>query len=431
MKKNLFILLLFTLSTAYDAKSQSFTISDWNATCVENCLSIETDRLFVNERSDGLFRVDFSDSRYPRLYVFLRVGDSLSLSTDTVLFKINFQTNLQAFAELSDWTNGYQGTKDIRKLYHAKNVDEFAALADSITMVKLQQWQKLKTELGSALPRAWWDAEYCNIILLPLSILNYFLEDSTYLEYGQSILEKMPELPQNLLSRMLLAFASGYVQNYIGAVKHISNWQQPEYYNMLGQYFNDEVLEYIFATETMSGCRNPVTGQAIEAIYDFTLSKVKAPHLRKDLEEAKAAAIENRLNFIRKGVNIFHSSIDTNGQTFKERVSLEGATFIMVSSSGCAPCVKASRWLMEHYESIRETAKICMVIIGGIDRFKREQEKNPYPWPVFYDESGDIKDRLPRPSVPQYFLLKDGQLVNNDAPEPQVHFRDLVDGSRE
>jgi hypothetical protein len=70
--------------------------------------------------------------------------------------------------------------------------------------------------------------------------------------------------------------------------------------------------------------------------------------------------------------------------------------------------------------------EIYSVVVGRNERFKQEQEKDPYPWPVFYDEMSVVQQQLPKPAVPQYFVIKEGRLVELYAPRPQEYFSNVV-----
>jgi thiol-disulfide isomerase/thioredoxin len=422
------ILLLFHSSLmSTDISKNTFRIRDWSKSCVENCLDTSTKRLFVNEQKDGLFRIEYIDDRYPRLYIYLRQGDSLSLSADTTLLKVQYQTELQSLADLADLNTGYQQLVDVFKLFRTETPEDFISMADSMMALRLDVLEKLGPEIGTKVPQEWLDAEYCNIITFPLNVLRYFLEDSIYTKYAESILNEMLQLPQNLLSRSLIGNAANYVDNYITFTTNVTIFQQPDYYNELKKYYKGEVLEHVFASGVMSGCNSPANVEELDALFNFALTKVSDVQLRKVLLETKESAVKNRLNFLQNGISTFHPALSLQGDSFAHQAALDKETFIMLSASGCGPCIKASKWLAEHYEAVKDKANIYSIVIGSVDRFKREQEKNPYPWPVFYDESGEIKSQLPRASVPQYYLVQDGQLVHADTPEPQEYFRDWVE----
>jgi hypothetical protein len=384
---------------------------------------------FVNRAPSNFFRIDFGQALYPPLYVYLREGDTIQLRYDTTWNRIHFQTNLQALAELSEKTGGYHAALDRRHLFSLPDFDAFKLAADSMYQVKMQLYDSLKIKYNLAIDPIFWDAEYCNILFFPLINAEKFFNDPVYLEYADSLLKLLPTSPKTLSSLQLRANVILYLKNYIYERDGLSIFDKNDFYLKLSEYLDDSSLEYALFNSIYGEFTCQYSPEKLPDLYAYAVEMIKDSANLALIETAFKDGQRKVEHLLKQDASMFYAAKDSSGKALDSSFFSDKKVYLFVTAIGCQPCIKEAKWLMENQENLPSDVSIYTVVVGPTERFASDQSKKPYPWPVFYDDDKTIRSSLGRTSVPQYFWIENGVLINVSAPEPSAFFGKVNKGN--
>jgi len=413
------LLLIFSITS----KATEFTVfTAFPRTTVEQIPAENLMGTFVNRAPSNFFRIDFGEALYPALFVYLKEGDTIQLRYDTSWNRIHFQTNLQALAELSEITGGYHAALDRRDLFSLPEFDAFKLAADSMFQVKIRLYDSLKIEYNHAIDPVFWDAEYCNILFFPLINAEKFFNDPVYLEYADSLLKLLPTSPKTLHSLQIRANVILFVENYIYDRHGLSIFDKNDFYLKLSEYLDGASLEYALFHSIYGEFTCQRSPEKLPDLYAYAVEMIKDTAELARIETAFKVGQGKIEQLMKQDASMFYAAKDSSGKALDGSFFSDKKVYLFVTAIGCPPCIKEAKWLMENQENLPSDVSIYTVVVGPTERFASDQSKKPYPWPVFYDHDKTIRSSLARTSVPQYFWIENGVLVNTSAPEPSAFF---------